>query len=119
MGERAGEREGMGCMQPGSQFPWGVAKGTGARNQRRNNVLADANCECPGKGREDRAATDNEVNNGAPLCSPPKHDGGGWRLSWKKGFLTERVVHGELPRRSINTRTALGSLGESHWEAGG
>lgn len=86
-------------------------------------VLADAkgsvilaNCECPGKGTEDRTATDNEVNNGAPLCSLPQHRR---RLSQKKGLLTERVVHGELSCRFINTRTAPVSLGGSCWEAGG
>lgn len=48
-----------------------------------------ANCECPGKGREDRAATDNDVNSRVRLCRLQQR---GSRLSGKKGFLTERVV---------------------------
>lgn len=59
-------------------------------------VLADAkggmilaNCRCPGKGREDRAATDDEVNSGACLCRLKL---GKYRLSGKKVFLTERLV---------------------------
>ena len=59
-------------------------------------VLADAkgrgilaNCECPGKGREDRVATEDEVTNGAQLC---RWQQGGYRISRKKGFLTKGVV---------------------------
>lgn len=48
-----------------------------------------ANCECPGKGREDRAATDNDVNSGVRLCRLQRR---GSRLSGKKGFITGRIV---------------------------
>lgn len=46
-------------------------------------VLADAqggvvlaHCECPGQGREGRAATDSEVNIGAWLCRLQQVDTG-------------------------------------------
>lgn len=104
----AGKRYIMGCAQPGSQLFLGEWQG-----DRRVNDLAGHEtlpiikemknvcpCRCQGwydscqlpvswKGREDRAATDDEVNSGACLCLLKL---GKYRLSGKKVFLTERLV---------------------------
>lgn len=108
-GEWAGKRYIMGCAQPESQLFLESGRGdksikdlAGHRilpviKEEIRNVCPCrcqggailAICESSGKGREGRAATDNEVNNGARPCGLQQ---GGYRLSRKKGFLTERAV---------------------------
>lgn len=79
-----------------------------------------ANCEYPGKGRDDRPATDNRVNSECPAAPTAA----GWIQAERTG---RRALSGrgllntarELPSLFMKTRIAPVSLGESHWEAGG